>query len=91
MTEKNAGRSTAFQDAEYAERYAESSAKRNRKIARMFTKWLAQQGFEIQMLMVDDPFENARVAVNSGPGDASPSRFLEETLSPAHSLLVTHG
>ena len=46
MTEKNVGRSTVFQNAEYAERYAESSAKRNKKIARMFTKWLAQQGFE---------------------------------------------
>jgi ubiquinone/menaquinone biosynthesis C-methylase UbiE len=46
MTEKNTGRSTSFQDAEYAERYARSSARRNKKIARMFKKWLAQEGFE---------------------------------------------
>jgi ubiquinone/menaquinone biosynthesis C-methylase UbiE len=46
MTEKSMGRSTAFQDAEYAERYAESSVRRNKKIAMMFKKWLAQQGFE---------------------------------------------
>ena len=46
MTEKNVGYSTAFQDAEYAERYAKSSARRNKRIARMFTNWLAQQGFE---------------------------------------------
>jgi ubiquinone/menaquinone biosynthesis C-methylase UbiE len=46
MTEKSIGRSTAFQDSEYAERYAESSARRNKRIARMFKRWLSQQGFE---------------------------------------------
>lgn len=59
MMEMNAGRWTSFQDAEYAERYAKSSLKKNKKIAGMFTKWLAQQGFE----------EGRILDVGCGPGD----------------------